>query len=58
MRGGGLMSILTNPVVIGLGVATAIALPIALDDDDDDDNNGFANNGGVDDDGGAGEPTS
>ena len=33
--GGGLTSILTNPVVIGLGVATAIALPIALDDDDD-----------------------
>lgn len=42
-HGGKLASILTNPVVIGLGVATAIALPIALDDDDDDDNGG--NNG-------------
>ena len=30
-----LMSFLTNPVVIGLDVASAIALPIALDDDDD-----------------------
>ena len=30
-----LVSLLTNPVVIGLGVASAIALPIALDDNDD-----------------------
>ena len=47
--GGGLMSLLSNPVVIGLGVAAAIALPIALDDDDDD-------NGGTA--GGSGEPAS
>lgn len=53
LGGGGLMSILTNPVVIGLGVATAIALPLALDDDDDDNNSG--GNGGN---GGSGEPTS
>ena len=33
--GTGLTSLCTNPVVIGLGVAASIAVPIALDDDDD-----------------------
>ena len=55
MGGGGIGSILRNPAVIGLGVAAAIALPIALDDDDDDD--GVANNGGTGA-GGSGEPAS
>lgn len=50
--GGGVGSLLANPMVIGLGVAAAIAIPLALDDDDDD--NGGANNGA----GGAGEPAS
>lgn len=53
--GGGIGSILRNPAVIGLGVAAAIALPIALDDDDDDD--GVANNGDAGT-GGSGEPAS
>ncbi len=32
--GGGLLGLLSNPWVIGAGVAAAIAIPLALDDDD------------------------
>ncbi len=35
VRGQQLMSVLRNPWVIGLGIAAAIAIPIALNDDDD-----------------------
>ncbi|MEZ6101956.1 MAG: carboxypeptidase-like regulatory domain-containing protein [Pirellulaceae bacterium] len=36
--GGGLVGFLTNPLVIGAGIATAIAVPIALSNNDDDNN--------------------
>lgn len=32
---GGLLGVLSNPLVLALGIAAAIAIPLALDDDDD-----------------------
>lgn len=45
------VSLFTNPVVIGLGVATAISIPVIVDEQNRDDGNDGA-------DGGAGEPAS
>lgn len=45
-----MVGFLSNPLVIGAAIATAIAVPVAVDDDDDE--AGFAGGGG------AGEPAS